>query len=242
MRGKSVLIIDDEEHGRMMVRQYLQPYQQFFIAGECTNGPEAIRSINQVEPYLVFLDIQMPGANGFEVLQQVDHIPRVIFSTAFDRYAIQAFEANAVDYLLKPYTRERFERTMSRLDQQTVYQAMDAVQAYQKPAGFLSRILVEHNKRFRNIATDDILFLKASGDHTQIQTRESAYLSATGISLLLARLDQQKFIRIHRSVVVNMFYVKEVYRDIGKVFLVMENGTEFSVGRNYLPLVKNLMV
>ncbi|GAB3414136.1 LytR/AlgR family response regulator transcription factor [Niabella aquatica] len=242
MPRKPVLIIDDEEHGRTLVKQYLQPYDQFFVAGECVNGPEAIRSINQMEPDLVFLDIQMPGANGFEVLQQIEHVPQVIFTTAYDKYAIQAFEANAVDYLLKPYTKERFERTMFRLEQQTPHQSLAAAGTYQKQTVFSNRILVEHNKRFRNIATDDILFLKANGDHTEIHTFGSSYLSSAGISALSSKFDQQKFVRVHRSIVVNMSYVREVYKDIGKTFLVMENGIEFNVGRNYLPLIKNLMV
>lgn len=236
------MIIDDEEHGRTLVKQYLQSYEQFFIAGECFNGLEAIRSINRMEPDIVFLDIQMPGANGFEVLQQVDHVPQVIFTTAFDRFAIQAFEANAVDYLLKPYTRERFERTISRLAQQTPDQSLAAALTYQGPTGFPGRILVEDNKRFRNIVTDDIIFLRANGDHTEIHTLESDYLSSKGISTLYVKFDQQKFVRIHRSIVVNIHRVREMYRDSGKTWLVMDNGIEFNVGRNYMSNIKNLIV
>ncbi len=238
----SVLIIDDEEHGRVLVRQYLQPYTRFFVAGECANGIEAVRLINMVEPDLVFLDIQMPGANGFEVLQRIEHVPRVIFTTAYDKYAIQAFEASAVDYLLKPYTRERFDRTVARLERQTPSKSLAAAAAYEKQEGFADRVLVEYNKRYRNIAAGDIVFMRASGDYTEIHTLGSSYLSATGISLLSAKFDPQKFIRIHRSVVVNMGYVREVYKDIGKTFVVMETGIEFNVGRNYLPLIRNLMV
>ncbi len=238
----SVLIIDDEEPGRVLVRQYLQSYAQFFVAGECTNGVEAVRMINLMEPDLVFLDIQMPGANGFDVLQRIDHVPQVIFTTAYDKYALQAFEASAVDYLLKPYTRERFDRTIARLAQQKPPQSLAAAAAYRKEAGFADRILVEHNKRYRNVAAGDIVFMRASGDYTEIHTPGSSYLSATGIGLLSAKFDPQKFIRIHRSVVVNMSYVREVYKDIGKTFVVMETGIEFNVGRNYLPLVRNLMV
>ncbi len=236
------MIIDDEAPGRVLVRQYLQPYAQFYIAGECSNGIEAIRLINMTEPDLVFLDIQMPGANGFEVLQRIEHIPQVIFTTAYDKYAIRAFEASAVDYLLKPYTKERFDQTVARLSRHTQPQSLAAAAAYRKQAGFASRILVEHNKRYRNIATDDIVFLRASGDYTEIHTPRSSYLSVTGISSLSAKFDPQKFIRIHRSVVVNIGYVREVYKDIGKTFVVMETGIEFSVGRNYLPQIRNLMV
>lgn len=241
MSRKSVLIIDDEEHGRVLVKQYLSSYPEFFVAGECANGIEAIQLINRSEPDLIFLDIRMPGAGGFEVLQQAEHVPQVIFTTAYDSYAIQAFEANAVDYLLKPYTKERFDNTMARLVHQNAPQALAAAAAYRKQTGFAGRVLVEHKKRFRNIATDDIIFLRADGDYTEIHTPEGSYLSSTGISTLSARFDPQKFVRIHRSVVVNMTYVREMYRDIGKTFLVMENGMEFNVGRNYLPVIKDLM-
>lgn len=242
MPRKPVLIIDDEEHGRVLVKQYLLSYPEFFVAGECANGIEAVKLINMLAPDLIFLDIQMPGANGFEVLQQVGHVPQVIFTTAYDKYAIQAFEANAVDYLLKPYTKERFDNTMARLARQTPPQSLAAAAAYQNQTGFAQRVLVEHKKRFRNIVTDDIVFLRANGDYTEIHTPDACYHSPTGISALSARFDPQKFVRIHRSVVVNMTYVREMYRDIGKTFLVMENGAEFNVGRNYLPFIKDLMV
>ena len=117
MSVTTVLIIDDEEASRSLIRQYLQAHPEMEILGECENGIEAVRAINEMQPDLVFLDVQMPGLNGFEVLQEIAHIPMIIFTTAFDRFAIKAFEMNAVDYLLKPYTRQRFDLSIARIKQ-----------------------------------------------------------------------------------------------------------------------------
>ncbi|WP_114792690.1 LytTR family DNA-binding domain-containing protein [Niabella yanshanensis] len=242
MSKRSVLIIDDEEPGRRLVRQYLEPYANFRVIGECANGLEAVRDINFMEPDLIFLDVQMPGAGGLEVLKRVEHIPHVIFTTAYDRYAIDAFEANAVDYLLKPYTRERFEKTMTRLEQQDSSPAIDVINNLLPQEGFADRILVEHRKRYKNIPVAEILYLKACGDHTEIYTKTVTYLSSMGISSLAEKLNPRSYVRLHRSTLVNMNHVKEVYRDLGKIFVVMQNGVELSVGRNYQPLIKELMV
>lgn len=242
MSRKSVLVIDDEDHGRHLVKQYLESYPDYFVAGECSNGIEAIKYINMMEPDLVFLDIQMPGANGFEVLHQINHVPNVIFTTAFDKYAIKAFELNAVDYLLKPYTKERFDNTMGRLQVNAVSLAKLALNTLPAQQHYLDRIIVEHQKRFKSVSVEDIMYLKADGDYTQIFTSEASYLSSLGISAVLQRFDPKKFVRIHRSVVVNLTFIRELYRDIGKTFLVLANGTEFNIGRSYLQEIKNLMI
>lgn len=242
MSRKSVMVIDDEDHGRILVKQYLEAYPNFFVAGECQNGVEAIKFINMLEPDLIFLDIQMPGANGFEVLQQIDHVPNVIFTTAFDKYAIKAFETNAIDYLLKPYTRERFDHTMARLENKSVALPQLAFNHVAMQNNYPERIMIEHQKRFRNIAVQDILYLKANGDYTEIFTKDMSYLSSFGISAVSQKFDPNKFVRIHRSIIVNISCVRELYRDIGKTFLVLDNGLEFNVGRSYLSAIKNLII
>lgn len=241
MARKSVLIIDDEEHGRVLVRQYLKPFETYYIAGECANGLEAIGQIDRLEPDLIFLDIQMPGANGFEVLQKIGHVPQVIFTTAYDKYALQAFETNATDYLLKPYTKERFERTMEKLHTNAVRSSFMLGETFGKKSAFPERILVEFKKRYRNIDVSNIIFLRAFGDYTELHTSSEMYLSSSGISSLASRLDPEKFLRIHRSVAVNVQHISELYRDIGKTFLLMDNGIELTVGRSYLPTIKHLI-
>ncbi|MEJ2904266.1 LytR/AlgR family response regulator transcription factor [Pedobacter panaciterrae] len=242
MAKMSVLIIDDEEPGRILVRQYLDSYAEYFVAGECANGLEAISLIDRLEPDLIFLDIQMPGANGFEVLQRIGHVPRVIFTTAYDNYAIQAFETNATDYLLKPYTKGRFEKTMAKLQNQPSQLPFAVADSYRGRTSFPERILVECKKRFRNIQVNEIIFLRAFGDYTEIHSETDMYISSTGITVLTAKLNPEKFLRIHRSTAINVQHIAELYRDIGKTFIVMNNGTELTVGRNYLPTIKDLII
>lgn len=240
MSRKTALIIDDEEASRFLIRQYLADFPDITIAGECRNGLEAVRDINAMQPDLVFLDIQMPAMNGFRVLEEITHIPLIIFTTAYDQFALQAFEMNALDYLLKPYTRERFSKAMERIHKNDLSQNLHFL-ADTQTLNYPKRILVEKGNRLRSIAADEIIYLKAEKDYTQIHTHDQSYLSSQGIGIIEKRLDPEKFIRIHRSHIVNILHIREVYRDISKMFLVMENGTELSIGRNYTDNLKKLI-
>lgn len=243
MSVTTVIIIDDEEASRGLIRQYLQAHPGMDILGECENGIEAVQAINEQKPDLVFLDVQMPGLNGFEVLQEITHIPLIIFTTAFDRFAIRAFEINAVDYLLKPYTRQRFEvsieRTRQRTDQHGLYSLAANIPLQQ--GTYPPRIFVETPGRLRSLDVQDILYLKAEKDYTRIHIAGQSYLGSQGISILEKRLDPQRFLRVHRSYIVNIFHIKEVYRDISKTFLVLNDQTEIVVGRSYLENLKKLI-
>lgn len=242
MLRKSVLVVDDEEPARVLIKQYLAAHPSFFLAGECHNGIEAIKYIDCVEPDLVFLDVQMPGANGFEVLQRINHVPRIVFTTAYDRYAIKAFEVNAVDYLLKPYTKDRFDRAMSKMAQSTAPLPDFAMHLSLPKGGYPERLMVEHKKRFLNIAVADIIYLKADRDYTEVHTITACYISSFGIGAVAQRFDPKQFIRVHRSIIVNINHVRELYRDIKKNFLVLANGVEITVGRSYLPDIKHLVI
>ncbi|MVT10020.1 LytR/AlgR family response regulator transcription factor [Chitinophaga tropicalis] len=243
MSVTTVIIIDDEEASRGLIRQYLQAHPGMDILSECENGIEAVQAINEQKPDLVFLDVQMPGLNGFEVLQEITHIPLIIFTTAFDRFAIKAFEINAVDYLLKPYTRQRFEvsieRTRQRTDQHGLYSLAANIPLQQ--GTYPPRIFVETPGRLRSLDVQDILYLKAEKDYTRIHIAGQSYLGSQGISVLEKRLDPQRFLRVHRSYIVNIFHIKEVYRDISKTFLVLNDQTEIVVGRSYLENLKKLI-
>jgi two-component system LytT family response regulator len=243
MSATTVIIIDDEEASRGLIRQYLQAHPEMEILGECENGIEAVQAINQLKPDLVFLDVQMPGLNGFEVLQEIAHIPLIIFTTAFDRFALRAFEINAVDYLLKPYTRQRFdmavERIGQRADQHGLYSLAASIPLQQ--GSYPPRIFVETPGRLRSLDVQDILYLKAEKDYTRIHIAGQSYLGSQGISVLEKRLDPQRFLRVHRSYIVNIYHVKEVYRDISKTFLVLNDQTEIVVGRSYLESLKKLI-
>ncbi len=243
MSKRTVIIVDDEEASRLLIREYLQQHGDFSIAAECCNGIEAIAAINATEPHIVFLDIQMPGVNGIEVLQEIDFIPDIIFTTAFDKYALKAFELNALDYLLKPYTRSRFEQALNKIRNNTPAAGIhNFIESYTTQQNYPERLLLNYGNRLRGIPVTDIVYLKADKDYTQVNTQGNAYLSAQGIGVIEKKLDPRLFVRIHRSYIVNLNYIREVYRDITKMFLVLENNVELIVSRNYMENVRKLIL
>lgn len=227
---KRVIIIDDESDARLLIRQYLQAFRDFEIVAEATNGREAVARINELEPDLAFVDIQMPGISGIQIIQHLVHLPQIIFTTAFDHYALRAFELNAIDYLLKPYTEERFNRAISRIQTQHLSNINHWKNMDETP----SMILVENGNKLINLDVKDIIYLNADKDYTWIHTETGSYLSNFGISLLEQRMDKRLFLRIHRSFIVNLNYIKEVYRDGWSVQVILKNEKALNVSRSYL--------
>lgn len=238
-----VLVIDDEAASRSLIREYLSVYKEIEIAGECVNGPEAVDAITRQDPDLIFLDIQMPGLTGFEVLARIPTIPRIIFTTAYDQYAIKAFDLNAVDYLLKPFTKSRFDEAIKRVlvqeQQPGVKQIAQTLPSY--TGTYPERILVESGKKMRSIHVNDIIYLKAEKDFTKMFTADNNYLSNSGIGILEQRLNPEMFCRIHRSYIVNVHAIKELYKDGANTYIVLSNNYEISVSRSYLDNVKRLI-
>jgi len=241
MELKKVLIIDDEAASRTIIRQYLEDHKQLEIAGECENGIEAVNSIDRLEPDLVFLDVQMPGFSGFQVLRKIVHVPQIIFSTAFDKYALKAFDSNAVDYLLKPYTKERFNQALSRL--MINGNSPESIQNLTQHTGssYYEKVLLENGSKMISIHTADIVCLEAEKDYTRVFTGEKSYLSNFGISVLEQRLNPSLFIRIHRSHIINIHHIHEVYRENGDTYLVLKNKLLMKVSRGYSDNIKKLM-
>jgi len=241
-----VLIIDDEADARQLIRQYIEELSRMQIVGECKNGIEAVQTIDTLEPDLVFMDIQMPGLSGFQVLQQIVHIPQIIFSTAFDRYALKAFEHNAIDYLLKPYTRERFTQAIQKVllsghrNREQIKQLDDHLQ---KEAGsYPERLLAELGNKLVSIKTHDIVWLEADGDYTRIHNGKQYFLSALGIGQLEQKLNPAVFLRIHRGAIINIHQIQEVHRQPGGPQVVMHNGTVHNVSRSYTDALKKLII
>lgn len=240
IKRTSLILVDDEESARLLMKEYLKEHPHLYIMAECGNGIEAIKTIDSMEPDIVFLDIQMPGANGFEVLQNIRSIPKVIFTTAYDTYAIKAFELNAIDYLLKPYTKSRFDKALKRISERIqeitsppIWDSLNFISGQ-----YPNRILVESGKKIYNLSTNDILYLKADKDYTEIHTASQHYLSSFGIGTIIHKLDPRIFIRIHRSYIININHIKELFRDISKTFVVMNNGAELVVGRHFQAALK----
>lgn len=239
---KKVIICDDEEDALLLIREYIAGYPQLQLIAECSNGIEAVSSINRLQPDLVFLDIQMPALNGFEVLQQLHHLPRIIFATAFDAYALKAFDSNAVDYLLKPYSKRRFSQAIdkvlhqSALNLESIKKLSDSLQSGH--AAFPEKVLVESGTRMMAVSVNDIYWIEADGDYSRIHTTQKFYLGNYGMNILEQKLNPHLFVRIHRSAIVNMNRVKEVRREAAGYFVVLQNGITHKVGRSYTETIK----
>lgn len=239
---KKVVIVDDESAGRKLIKEYLSDYASYFLVGEANNGIDAVKIINEFKPDLVFLDIQMPGLDGFEVLEYLENIPQIIFSTAFDSYALKAFEVHAVDYLLKPYTEERFKVALSKIEfnfdkMQLVVENLKA-----NSANYPNKILVQTSKKLVTIATKDIYRIEAFGDYSKIFTKDQSFLSNFGISVIETKLNPEIFLRVHRSSIININYVKEANKNLTAYDIILINDDTVRVSRGYLHVLKRLML
>lgn len=203
-----VLLIDDEPLARSVVKEYLQHYPQISIVQECSDGFEGVKAIMQHQPDLIFLDIQMPKINGFEMLELVENPPAVIFTTAYDEHAIRAFETHAVDYLLKPFSRERFDKAVHKwMDRKQVpEQALTEtlIETAALAQGQNQRIVVKITGKIKIIPVHEILYLEAADDFVKIYTGEGAFLKNKTMQYFENLLHDQQFIRIHRSYIVSI--------------------------------------
>ncbi len=208
----NTILIDDEPLARTITREYLQSYPEISIVAECNDGFEGVKAITQHKPDLIFLDIQMPKINGFEMLELLDPCPPVIFTTAFDEYAIKAFEAHAIDYLLKPYSRERFDKAMQkwlaqRNQAEPVVKTLieDVRQPEEK-----NRIVVRESGNIRIIPVHEIHYLGAYDDYVKIYTQKEMFLKKKTMSFYENTLDAEQFIRIHRSYIIQLAQITRI--------------------------------
>jgi two-component system, LytTR family, response regulator len=201
-----VIIIDDEPLARSIVKEYLQSYPDADVIAECSDGFEGMKAIQQYEPGLIFLDIQMPKINGFEMLELIENPPAVIFTTAFDEFAIKAFELNATDYLLKPFSKERFDKAVQKF----LHSATPASKAQQpvletaaqSPAQ-QNRIVVKDGSKIKIIPVNQIHYLEAADDYVKIVTADGSFRKKRTMSFFEQSLSVYHFVRIHRSYIVN---------------------------------------
>lgn len=200
-----VIIIDDELLARQLVKAFLQQHSGFEVVAECGDGFDGFKAIQEHTPDLIFLDVQMPKLNGFEMLELLEEKPSVIFTTAFDEYAMKAFEANAVDYLLKPIAKERFEKAIQKWQaaaaahQKQDFEQLQVSNVYE---GYQHRIVVKDNGLIRIIPADDIQFVEANDDYIKIVTKEGSYLKKSTLSQVEQSLNPQHFVRVHRSYII----------------------------------------
>jgi len=240
------LVIDDEKLARDLLIEFLENFPNIEVLGQCAKGNEAVDEINKHKPDLIFLDVQMPGMTGFEVLEQIAHEPYVIFTTAYDQYAIQAFEKNAVDYLLKPLDEERFKLAVSRaidrinIEQKNLEEILRNIKTGQE---YDTHVFVQKSEKLINLPVEDIIYLEASGDYTVLNTKVDQYLSSSGIGKLEEKLNPDMFIRIHRSTIININYLKEIEKHFnGGMIVKMQSGKSFPVSRTYAKLIRKKVV
>ena len=238
------LIADDEPLARERLRQLLTEQPEIELIGECADGREAVTAIQKNSPDLIFLDIQMPELNGFEVLEAInaDPMPVIVFVTAHDKFALKAFEVHAVDYLLKPFDRERFGSALRRALQQVKYredptraEAQAAVLTeMQSPAKPMDRLAVKSGGRIRILRTADIVWVEAAHNYVEIHEDKQSHLLRDTMSSIEQKLPADKFVRISRSVIVNVEKVKELEPLFyGEYTITLQNGKRLTLSRRY---------
>jgi len=237
------IIVDDEPLARQRLRQLLAEQPDIQVERECTNGLEAVGAIEELEPDLVFLDIQMPELDGFGVIEAVgaEHMPPVLFVTAFDRYALKAFEVHALDYLLKPFDRERFAAALERArrwidhtngnPRQELAPLLDQVRREKPPA---DRILVKSGAHHIFIKLGNIQWVEAEDNYVRLHVEGTSHLVRQTLSGMLDRLDSRRFRRIHRSAIVNLDFVQELSPwNSGDYLVLMKDGTKLTLSRTF---------
>lgn len=244
MKTLRALIVDDEPLARERVASLLGAEPDVEVVGECCDGREAVEAIRRLTPDLVFLDIQMPGADGFQVIEEVgpDRMPLVIFVTAYDQHALKAFEVRALDYLLKPFDRDRFQAALARARTQIegresgdLGQRLLALVEQMRPAATKTeRLVVRSAGKIFFLRTDEIDWIEASGNYVRVHVGTESHLLRETMASLEAKLDADSFFRIHRSRIVNMERIKEMQPWFnGEYVVILTSGVRLTLSRGY---------
>ena len=263
MEAIKTLIVDDEPLARETLRLLLSSNEQVVIAGECKNGQEAVDTLLKQDLDLVFLDIQMPEMNGFEVIEAVgaEKMPVVIFVTAYDQYALQAFEARALDYLLKPFDDERFEQALQRAFEQIHQRQVGElstklvdlikstadqqhIEVRDEPVGgsFLERIMIKERGSIFFVKVDEIDWIEAAGDYVSLNVGAKSHLVRETMSGLMKKLNPRQFVRVHRSSIVKVDSIRELKPYFhGDYIITLKNGKELKLSRRYWDQVEKVL-
>lgn len=241
------MIVDDEDLARQIVREYLAAEEDIEMVAECGNGFDAVKAVNELKPDLLFLDVQMPKLDGFEVLELIGSEVAVVFVTAYDQYAMKAFDAAAVDYLLKPFDQVRFHTALDRVRRrigervQTV-SASELKNAAKAPGQFATRIVVKDGTRVHIIPIDQLEYAEAQDDYVSLHSGGKSYLKQQTITSLAESLDPARFVRVHRSYLVNLERVTKIEPYTRDTRLaVLSGGVQIPVSRTGFMRLKELM-
>jgi two-component system LytT family response regulator len=245
MSNLRAVIVDDEAPARQYVREMLLAHPEIDIVAECANGFEAVKAVAELNPDLLFLDVQMPKLDGFEVLELIGPEIPVIFTTAYDQYALRAFEVHAVDYLLKPFNAERFEAALGRARERLGQKMPPAAQlaaAARGPQEYMERIVVRDGPKVDIVPCDKLEYAEAQDDYVLLRSQGRNYLKQETISNLETLLDPARFVRIHRSYIVNLERIAKIepYTKDSRV-AILSDGTRLPVSRTGYARLKELL-
>lgn len=238
------LIIDDEPLARMIVKEFLQNHPSIEVVAEAENGFDGVKKINELKPDVIFLDVQMPKLNGFELLELLQHFPKIIFTTAFDEFALKAFENNAIDYLLKPFSEERFAQAISKLvntfpaqeNQEKIEHLNTFSPKFEEES---TRIVVKNGSEIQIIPTKDIDFIEAYDDYVKIYQGDKYQLKKKTLSYYESVLASQGFIRSHRSFILNISKLTRIENYEKNSYLaILSSGMRVPISRTAYPLLK----
>lgn len=242
-----VMIVDDEDLARGLVREFLARHADIEIVAECANGFDAVKSITELEPELVFLDIQMPKLNGFEVVELagLKCQARYIFVTAYDQYALKAFEVHAVDYLLKPYSQQRFDEALAHARSSLPASAGGGVAAVVSEAALrnkpLGRVLIRDGAKVHVIGAEKIDYIEAQDDYVQIHSEGKGYLKNQRLSELESQLDPDVFVRVHRSYILNIGCISRIEPGKDSHSAILKDGSRVPISRSGYQKVKSII-
>ncbi|MCK9422332.1 MAG: LytTR family DNA-binding domain-containing protein [Bacteroidales bacterium] len=242
------ILVDDEQPARNVIKHYLKDIAEIEVIGEFQDGFSGLKAIQELKPDLVFLDVQMPKLTGLELLELLDHPPLIIFSTAYDQYAIKAFEMNAIDYLLKPYSKERFAQSVQKALAQsggilkTGTTIENLVKSLDENPEFLQRIAVKSRHKVSVVPVEDIIYLEAEGDYVMIYTKDARHLKEKTMKYFESHLDPTQYIRIHRSFIVNAKFIDRIeYYDKESYSVLLKNGAKLRASTSGYKLLKQIL-
>jgi two-component system, LytTR family, response regulator len=240
-----VLICEDEPLARETLRDFIAAWPALQLVGEAADGAQALRAIESLAPDLVFMDIQMPEMSGLEVVRSLKVLPAIVFTTAYDQHAVAAFELNAVDYLLKPFSRERFDIAVQRVleEESAPREAAEAALGLAPPRPPLARILVRDRGRIFPVAVDEIAYLKSDMKYTLLAARGQTFIVRIALSEIEPRLNPERFVRVHRSAIVNLDAVDSMQpNDQSQLEILMRDGTRLLANREASKMLRDLSI
>lgn len=248
MKKYRAIIVDDEPPAREVVAEYLEDVDWIAVAESFGNPRKALEFLEENQSDLLFMDIQMPQMSGFELVDQLGSLPHIVFSTAYDEYAIRAFDINAVDYLLKPYTKKRFLKALQRVrqianndNQQMRIRAL--LQQVKEQEDYPNQLFIRSRDRIIPVIIDDILWIEAEGDYARIHLEEETVFCGMGLGKLMERLDPECFVRVHRSHAIAFSALKNLEPDgYGGFIATLSDNTEVKVSRHYAERIKNFII